>query len=269
MTILLSNWAYARSRGKLVGETMHILVADDDPELRNVVEALLIDHGYRVSIAQNSAEARSFIDISDIDLILLDLKLPDESGLELTRYLREHYNVAIIILTGMGETIDRIVGLELGADDYVSKPFDLRELVARIRSVLRRTQTVPEQQQPKIAYFTGWQLNFTTRQLTSPQGKDVLLTGAEFALLSTFVEHSNRPLSREQILRSAYHREAEPGERTIDVQVGHLRRKIEGNPKRPQFIKTIHGTGYIFAASVEYDCSAQPAERIDETDTIE
>ncbi len=167
-TIALSSYA----RGKRAGETTQILVVDDDREVRNVVQTFLIDQGCRVSSAENAAEARRLIGIGGIDLALLDLRLPDESGLELTRHLREHSDVAIIILTGMGATVDRVVGLELGADDSVSKPLDLRELLARIRSVLRRTQTMPKRHQWEVAYFAGWRLNFTTRRLTSGRSLD-------------------------------------------------------------------------------------------------
>lgn len=229
-----------------------ILVVDNDPVLCATVRALLDEAGYGVSVVGSATEMRRLIAERDIDLVLHDLRLPDESGLEVTRYLREHTDVAIIILTSMGEAVDRVVGLELGADDYISKPFDLRELLARVRSVLRRTNAGPKRGPSEVARFAGWQLDFTTRRLTSPEGKDVPLTGAEFALLSTFVKHPNRELNREQLLSYAHNREAGPYDRTIDVRVGVLRRKIEADPRRPKLIKTLHGKGYILAATVEY-----------------
>ncbi len=230
----------------------HILVVDNDPALCDTVRGLLDEAGYGVSVVGSATEMRRLIAERDVDLVLLELRLPDESGFEGTRYLREHTDIAIIILTGMGETVDRVVGLELGADDYVTKPFDLRELLARVRSVLRRTDAGPKRGHREVARFAGWQLDFTARRLTSAEGKDVPLTGAEFALLSTFVKHPNRELNREQLLSYAHNREAGPFNRTIDVRVGVLRRKIEADPRRPELIRTLHGKGYILAATVEY-----------------
>ena len=239
----------------------HILVVDDDLGLCRTVKAFLDENGYRATFAESAAEMRRAVATQAIDLVVLDLRLPDESGLALTRYLREHTDVAIIILTGMGEAVDRVVGLELGADDYISKPCDLRELLARVRSVLRRTDRGARHHQGEVARFAGWKVNFTTRRLTSPTGENVPLTGAEFALLATFVKHPNTMLSREKLLKYAHEREAGPFDRTIDVRVGVLRRKIEVNPRRPELIKTLHGRGYILAATVEFCTASDSADQ--------
>lgn len=246
-----------------MGEEGHILIVDDDPGLCETIRAFLDENGFKVSIAGSAAEMRGAVAEQDIDLIVLDLRLPDESGLEVIRYLRDHTGVAIIVLTGMGESVDRIVGLELGADDYLSKPCDLRELLARVRSVLRRTDPGALHRQGEIAHFAGWNLNFTTRRLTSSNGENVSLTGAEFALLSTFIKYPNTLLTREQLLKYAHGREAGPLDRTIDVRVGVLRRKIEVNPRQPELIKTLHGRGYILAAKVDYGSAPAPADQGD------
>ena len=231
----------------------HILVVDDHAEIREMLQTYLTQQGYRVSVAADGTNLRRTIDQESVDLVILDLMLPGEDGLSLTRYLREHFDVAIIILTGRGEIVDRIVGLELGADDYIAKPFDLRELLARTKSVLRRANksaSAVEEPQQKVL-FAGWALELDTRQLYSPQGSEVPLTTGEFELLVGFVNHPNKVLSRDELLDLTRNRKATPFDRSIDVQVGRLRRKIETNPDRPSIIKTVRGAGYVFATKVE------------------
>jgi two-component system OmpR family response regulator len=180
--------------------------------------------------------------------------LPGEDGLTLARWLREESSVGIIILTGRGETVDRIIGLEMGADDYLPKPFHLRELLARVKSVLRRVSgRTPERApvQRSQARFAGWHLDLSSRELFSPSGQEVRLTTGEFDLLSAFVNNANQVLTRDRLLDLARNREAGPFDRTIDVQVGRLRRKLEDDPQKPSMIKTVRGTGYIFTPTVE------------------
>ncbi len=232
----------------------HILVVDDQREICDLVEDYLSGEGYRVSIAHDGAEMRRVLAQSPVDLVILDLMLPGEDGLTLARSLREESEVGIIILTGRGETVDRIIGLEMGADDYLPKPFHLRELLARVKSVLRRasSRTVerPAAARAKVR-FAGWNLDLSSRELTSPVGEDVRLTTGEFDLLAAFVNNANQVLSRDRLLDLARNRESGPFDRTIDVQVGRLRRKLEDDPQRPTIIKTVRGSGYIFTPPVE------------------
>src|SRR5579885_3351332 len=232
----------------------HILVVDDQKEICEMVQDYLTSEGYRVSTAHDGPGMRRVLAQTAVDLVILDLMLPGEDGLTLARALREESNVGIIILTGRGETVDRIIGLEMGADDYLPKPFHLRELLARVKSVLRRVQTrsaekaVPPRSR---ARFAGWHLDLSSRELWSPSGREVRLTTGEFDLLAAFVTNANQVLSRDRLLDLARNREAGPFDRTIDVQVGRLRRKIEDDPQRPTLIKTVRGGGYMFAAVVE------------------
>ncbi len=233
----------------------HILVVDDQRETSDVVRDYLIDEGYRVSTAEDGAAMRHVLAQSHADLVILDLMLPGEDGLTLARLLRsEQPGVGIVILTGRGDTIDRIVGLEMGADDYLPKPFHLRELLARIKSVLRRvharTSDQPSAARPR-AYFAGWHLDLSSRELQSPSGIEVRLTTGEFDLLAAFVRNANQVLSRDRLLDLARNREAGPFDRTIDVLVGRLRRKLDDTPQQPTLIKTVRGAGYIFTPSVE------------------
>ena len=236
-----------------MSEAAHILVVDDQREICDMVQDYLSGEGYRVSIAHDGGGMRRELAQSPADLVILDMMLPGEDGLTLARSLREESNVGIIILTGRGETVDRIIGLEMGADDYLPKPFHLRELLARIKSVLRRVSSrVSERavQRPQ-ARFAGWQLDLSSRELFSPTGKEVRLTTGEFDLLAAFVNNANQVLTRDRLLDLARNREAGPFDRTIDVQVGRLRRKLEDDPQRPSIIKTVRGTGYIFTPTVE------------------
>jgi two-component system, OmpR family, response regulator len=232
----------------------HILVVDDQREICDVVHDYLSGEGYRVSTAQDGAGMRRVLAQSPVDLVVLDLMLPGEDGLTLARFLREESNVGIIILTGRGETVDRIIGLEMGADDYLPKPFHLRELLARVKSVLRRVSSRKAEQVPaprSKARFAGWHLDMTSRELLSPRGREVRLTTGEFDLLAAFVTNANQVLTRDRLLDLARNREAGPFDRTIDVQVGRLRRKLEDDPQRPSMIKTVRGSGYIFTPPVE------------------
>ena len=232
----------------------HILVVDDQKEICDVVQEYLTGEGYRVSIAHDGNGMRRVLGQHHIDLVILDLMLPGEDGLTLARSLRNESGIGIIILTGRGETVDRIIGLEMGADDYLPKPFHLRELLARVKSVLRRVQSrVGEPGQPvrTNARFAGWSLDLSSRELTSPAGEAVRLTTGEFDLLAAFVNNANQVLSRDRLLDLARNREAGPFDRTIDVQVGRLRRKLEDDSQNPSLIKTVRGSGYIFTPAVE------------------
>lgn len=237
-------------------DALHLLCVDDEDEIRELLSRYFDKHGFRVSTARNGAELREVIARESIDLVLLDLGLPGEDGLALTRYLREHWRGAIIIVTGRGDSVDRVVGLELGADDYVTKPFDLRELLARVRSVLRRS-AVPAPAPASAANartrlgFAGFTLDLAARSLQAPDGNPVTLTSGEFDLLCAFVEKPNRVLSRDVLMNSLHGREAGPFDRAIDMQIGRLRRKIETAPDQPELIKSVRGAGYLFVPPVE------------------
>jgi two-component system OmpR family response regulator len=232
----------------------HILVVDDDPEIGVALGEYLSHEGYRVSVAHNGSEMRRVIQEAPVDLIIMDVMLPKEDGLSLVRSLRaEHSGVAILMLTGRGETIDRVIGLEMGADDYLAKPFHLRELFARVKSLMRRAASSAVDTPPRSllqANFAGWHINCGAREVLSPAGETVRLTSGEFDILVAFIANPNKVLSRDQLLDEARNREAGPFDRTIDVQIGRLRRKLNDDPRSPQLIKTVRGGGYIFTASV-------------------
>jgi two-component system, OmpR family, response regulator len=236
--------------------TVHILVVDDQKEICEVVQQYLSSEGYRVSVAHDGAGMRKVMGQDPVDLVILDLMLPGEDGLTLARQLREDSTIGIIILTGRSETVDRIIGLEMGADDYLPKPFHLRELLARVKSVLRRASSRAQLEKPAgaraRARFAGWHLDLATRELVSPEGGEVRLTTGEFDLLAAFVNNANEVLTRDRLLDLARNRESGPFDRTIDVQVGRLRRKLEPDPENPTIIKTVRGTGYIFTPSVDF-----------------
>lgn len=240
-----------------MSEQPHILVVDDDREIRTLVVRYLSEHGLRARGAGDGREMRKCLDDWSIDLIILDLMLPGEDGLSLCRTLRATSKIPIIMLTAMGEETDRIVGLEMGADDYVAKPFNPRELLARIKAVLRRTDEAPVRkrnaeglEKPDVHIFESWQLDLDSRELTSPQGVLVSLSAGEFELLAAFVTHPRRVLTRDQLLDLARGRQAQPFDRAIDVQVSRLRRKIEHDPAAPILIKTVRSGGYMFTANV-------------------
>jgi DNA-binding response OmpR family regulator len=234
----------------------HILAIDDDPAMRKLVADYLRENNLRVTAVATGAEMTQALDQHAIDLVVLDLRLAAEDGMQLARKLREASTVPIIIVTGKQEEADRVMGLELGADDYVTKPFSPRELLARIRAVLRRYQTarevLPAQGEKRRAYrFAGWELNLGSRRLTSPDGGRVELSHGEFNLLHAFCAAPQRVLSREQLLDLSRLYGAEVYDRSIDVQVLRLRRKIETNPALPRYIKTERGAGYVFSVAVE------------------
>ncbi len=236
-----------------ISASPHILVVDDDPGICTLLAKVLAKHGYRVTTARNAGEMRATLRVGVIDLVVLDVMLPGENGYELCRWLSERSPVPIIMLTAMREEPDRIVGLELGADDFIGKPFSARELVARIKAVLRRagTQLRTVHAPPRgTLLFAGWTLDIVRRELKSPAGALVHLTSGEFDLLVAFADHPGRLLTREQLLDIARGRTAEIFDRSIDIQVSRLRRKIEDDPKEPAFIKTIRGAGYMFTPEV-------------------
>lgn len=231
----------------------HILVVDDDLEIRSLLRDYLEKHGYRVTPVADGGAMWSQIERSRVDLIILDLMLPGEDGLTLCRNLRARQNTPVIMLTALGETTDRIVGLEMGADDYVAKPFDPRELVARIKVVLRRARSLPGPElEPETTrmVFAGWTLDTTARHLVSPQGVVITLSGGEYRLLKTLLDHPKRVLSRDQLVALTRGHDAGPFDRSIDVQIGRLRRRLGDDGKEPRIIKTVRGEGYVLAASV-------------------
>ncbi|WP_382158108.1 response regulator [Hydrogenophaga sp. ANAO-22] len=233
----------------------HILVIDDDADVRDLVVEYLGKNDMRVSAGCSGAEMFALFDREAIDLVLLDLRLPGEDGMLLARALRERATVPIVLLTGRSEEADRVMGLELGADDYVTKPFSPRELLARVRAVLRRYQvqaTLPERDNTRRAYrFSGWELNLRTRRLVSPAGQSVELSNGEFSLLNALCRAPRRVLSRDQLLSMSRLHEAEVYDRTIDVQIRRLRLKIEADATNPTLILTERGAGYLLASEVE------------------
>jgi two-component system, OmpR family, response regulator len=229
----------------------HILIVDDDREIRTLLSKFLAEHGFRTSDAHDARRAQQLLKTSKIDLIVLDLMLPGEDGLSLCRRLRAESGIPIVMLTARTTDTDRIVGLELGADDYVSKPFNPRELVARIKAVLRRASGAGgAHRQTRRVAFAGWTLDLAARELRSPDGVVVQLSAGEFDLLRAFVEHPQRVLNRDQLLDLARGRAAATFDRSIDVQVSRLRRKIETDPEEPTLIKTVRFGGYVFTPEV-------------------
>jgi two-component system OmpR family response regulator len=231
------------------GAACHILVVDDDRELRALVGKYLGEHGFRVTQAANGREMMNAIEVGRFDLVVLDLMMPGDSGLVLCQKLREQKGPPVIMLTAMGSEIDRVIGLEIGADDYVVKPFSPRELVARIKAVLRRAaKTPPDADDTPFAYeFSGWRLEPAVRVLRSPAGAVVDVTSGEFDLLMAFVERPQRVLTRDQLLDLAKGRSSA----VFDVQISRLRRKIEADPREPAIIKTIRSGGYVFTSQVQ------------------
>jgi DNA-binding response OmpR family regulator len=232
----------------------HVLALDDDPEVRAMLVEYLGSHDFRITAVATGREMLSFLESEPIDVLLLDLRLPGEDGLALARRVRSVSSVPIIILSGRTDEADRVMGLELAADDYLVKPFSPRELVARIRAVLRRTQS-PQPVAPRGASirayrFAGWELNLRLRRLTDPAGQQVPLTNGEFSLLCAFLAAPQRVLTRDQLLESSRLHNLEVYERSIDVTILRLRRKIERNASEPELLKTERGAGYLFTAPV-------------------
>ncbi len=230
----------------------HILIVDDDPKVRTLLRRCFEGEGFAVAEAQNGAELRTQLERHAIALITLDLNLGQESGLDLAREIRKQRNVPIIMLTGKGDAIDRVVGLELGADDYLAKPFELRELLARVRAVLRRSSSTADQ--PSSAHeryqFEAWTFDIGRRSLTRTNGDAQDLTTSEFNLLEAFVKRPHRVLSRDAIMDLLKSQDWSPLDRSIDNLVARLRKKIEADADHPQLIKTVRGSGYVFAADV-------------------
>lgn len=246
----------------------HIAVVDDEIDITRLLAGYLHSQGYRVSPLQAGHELIQLMTTDPPQLVLLDIGLPGEDGFSIARQLREHWRCGLVIVSGRGDAVDKIVGLEVGADDYVTKPFDMRELLARIKAVLRRLE--PPQAPPAEAAaathdapqagarptrlgFAGWRLNIASRTLLDPSGQPVALTSGEFDLLCAFAEHPGRVLSRDFLLESTRGREAGPFDRTIDVQVGRLRKKLEADPSDPQLIKSVRNAGYILVPEVTQD----------------
>lgn len=238
----------------------HIAVLDDEVDITQLLGNYLKTHGFRVSQLHNGRSLMALMAQDTPALVLLDLGLPGEDGFVIARQLREHWRCGLVIVTGRGDAVDKVVGLEVGADDYVTKPFDLRELVARIKAVLRRIEAAPPAAAVPAApaaaapsarmVFDAWQLDPAARRLTHPQGHDVALTSGEFDLLCVFVRHPGRVLSRDFLLEQTRGREAGPFDRTVDVQVGRLRKKLEADPEAPQIIKSVRSAGYVFVPNV-------------------
>jgi two-component system, OmpR family, response regulator len=231
----------------------HIVIVDDDAALRMRLAAFLGREGFRVTTAGHAAAAREIVRCEPVDLALVDVGMPGETGLSLTRFLREHAEIGVIILSGRCTPVDRVVGLEVGADDYVAKPFHLRELVARVRSVLRRSRpgAAGAAAVSSVVRFADWRIDLATRTLTSARGKPVHLTAAEFQLLSALVAHANQVIGRDELLATVAARRWNPDDRTVDQLVSRLRHKIERNPRAPQLIQSVRGRGYLLTAPVE------------------
>ena len=232
----------------------HIALVDDHRDIRDLVSKYLSQHGYRVSVAENGAALRRLLERSAPDLVVLDIMMPGEDGLSVCRHLRSTTNLPIIFLTAMAEETERIIGLEIGADDYLTKPFNPRELLARIKAVLRRVNSLPPQRdklKARTIRFYRWLLNVGRRELVNSAGVGVPLSTAEFRLLKAFLDHAGLVLTRDQLLDLTAGRAAEAFDRSIDNQVSRLRKKIELDPKMPILIKTHWGGGYSFTAEVE------------------
>ena len=240
-----------------MSSAVHIAVLDDDADITRLLAGYLQNQGYRVSQTHEGPALLRLMAADPPDLVLLDLGLPGEDGFSIARQLREHWNCGLVIVTGRGDAVDKVVGLEVGADDYVTKPFDLRELLARIKAVLRRTLAVPApagaaspEAAPRRYRFAEWELDLAARRLVDPGGREVALTGGEFDLLSVFLAHPGRVLSRDFLLEQTRGREAAPFDRTIDVQVGRLRKKLEADVDDPRIIKSVRSAGYILVPAV-------------------
>ena|SRR5690348_10734068 len=232
---------------------VHLLVVDDDTGVLDLLRRYFTGQGFEVSVAADGAGMRRALTGTHVDLVLLDLGLPGEDGFELTRQLRKSWSGALIIITGRGESVDRVVGLELGADDYVTKPFDLRELLARVRSVLRRSAPPPAADRSSgesTFHFGGFSLDPLARTVSTDGGDAIALTTGEYELLRVFVAHPNRVLSRDDLMDRIHGRNAGPFDRSIDVQIARLRRKIEADPANPGLIKSVRGAGYLLSARV-------------------
>lgn len=240
------------------GSKPHILVVEDARDIREPLARYLREHSYRATTAADAATARKLLKSSAIDLIVLDIMMPGEDGLSLCRYVRDTTQIPIILLTARGEEIDRIIGLEMGADDYLPKPFSPRELIARITAVIRRTNALPPRLQPPVAakiHFGHWTLDTGRRELIGPDSVALPLSTGEFRLLLVLLERPKIALSRNQLLDLTKGKDAELFDRSIDNHVSRLRKKIEPDPRNPRYIKTVWGGGYIFAVEPESEAA--------------
>jgi DNA-binding response OmpR family regulator len=251
-----AEWLYFRRARGQEEQTLAVagcvLVVDDDPSIRELLSEYLSSEGYRVVLAADGVAMREQIERAAPEIVLLDLKLPSEDGLSLARYLRERYDVGIIMVTGAGGVVDRIVGLEVGADDYVAKPFDPRELLARIKSVMRRMHARPAGAGAgdvrRTLPFGTCRLDLGSHQLFAADGAEIPITSMEFDLLKVFAENPGKALSRDRILTLTRNREWDPYDRSVDIRVARLRRKVEADPDNPQVIRTVRGVGYMFVS---------------------
>jgi two-component system OmpR family response regulator len=230
----------------------HILVIDDDREIRELLARYLERQHFRVTAVRDAREARRMWPTTPFQMVILDLMLPGEGGLDFARWLRAESDVPILMLTALGEENDRIIGLELGADDYLSKPFNPRELLARMRAVLRRASEIGEKRESgsKTLFFNGWTLESARRRLVNPDGTEVPLTGGEYDLLVALLDRANKVLTRDMLLDLLRGRQAGPFDRAIDMAISRLRRKLEDDGRHAQLIKTVRGGGYVLAAEV-------------------
>ncbi len=236
-----------------MSERAHVLIVDDDREIRGLLAQYLEKHEFRTTAVADGREMRRVLERSHVDLLVLDLMLPGEDGLSLCRELRSRSQLPIIMLTARGEDVDRIVGLELGADDYVAKPFNPRELLGRIKAVLRRSAHAPRDPSPASVRgfsFGGWRLDTVTRTLTNAEGRELALSGAEYRLLAVLLGAGNRVLTRAQLTELLRGRDADPFDRSIDVRVSRLRQILGDDARAPQIIKTVYGEGYVIGVNV-------------------
>ena len=234
----------------------HLLIVDDDREIRGLLAQYLQKHQFRTTAVADGKEMRRVLERAHVDLLVLDLMLPGEDGLSLCRELRSRSQLPVIMLTARGEEVDRIVGLELGADDYVAKPFNPRELLVRIKAILRRAQHAPRDPRPESVRgfcFGGWRLDTVTRTLTDSAGSEVALSGAEYRLLAVLLSSANRVLTRAQLTELLRGRDADPFDRSIDVRVSRLRQILADDARAPQIIKTVYGEGYVIGVKVVSD----------------
>jgi DNA-binding response OmpR family regulator len=237
-----------------MSDTARILLVDDDRELRDLVSRLLERHGYQVFSAKDSREMAAVLGRAKPDLLILDVMLPGKDGLQICREVRGESHVPILMLTAMGDEADRVIGLEMGADDYLAKPFSPRELLARIRTILRRRRAEVRQGRPegiRAFRFDGWELNLNTRRLAAPDGRQVALSNGEFSLLVVLLGSPQRILTRDQLIDLSRLHNDEVYNRSVDVQIMRLRRKIEKDPAEPRYIRTERGAGYLFGMPVE------------------
>jgi len=236
-----------------MNERPHVVIVDDDREIRGLLAQYLEKHDFRTTTVADGREMRRILERSHVDLLVLDLMLPGEDGLSLCRELRSRSQLPIIMLTARGEDVDRIVGLELGADDYVAKPFNPRELLGRIKAVLRRSAHAPRDPSPDDVRgfsFGGWRLDTVSRTLANEEGREVALSGAEYRLLAVLLGSGNRVLTRAQLTELLRGRDADPFDRSIDVRVSRLRQILGDDARAPQIIKTVYGEGYVIGVSV-------------------